>query len=124
MLPWKEREDRPRMSDLITVVQVIGARVVKVDRLLDETHSQRGRVEIEIAVGPSRDCGHVMDPWHGFVSLSQRKQPVRSQRLCRSELPRIQSVDPGWLQPRQFGGATSGIRTQALASPVRSARSA
>jgi hypothetical protein len=61
MLPRKEREDRTRMSDLITVVQVIGPGIVKIDRLLDETHSQRARVAIEIAVGPSRDCGHVMD---------------------------------------------------------------
>src|SRR5580658_5441270 len=69
MLPREEREDRSRMSDLVAVIQVVGPRIIKVDRLLDEAQPERTGVEVEIAVGPSRDSGHVMDARHGHSLL-------------------------------------------------------
>jgi hypothetical protein len=63
--PTPAARPRQRLFDLLQSVALRRVapqpRIVKVDCLLDETHSQRARVEIEIAVGPSRNCGHVMD---------------------------------------------------------------
>jgi hypothetical protein len=69
VLPWKEGEDCPGMSDVIAIVQVIDPRIIKVDSLLDESHSQCARVEGKIAISRFRDCRHVMDAWHGSVTF-------------------------------------------------------
>ena len=37
IFPREKRQDRPRMSDLVSVVKMIGARIVEVHRLFDET---------------------------------------------------------------------------------------
>src|SRR5260221_551480 len=58
VLPREEREDRPRMSDFIAVIQVVGPWIVEVDGFLDETQTERAGVEIKIAISPSRRSFH------------------------------------------------------------------
>ena len=46
---------------LITEVKVIGGRVIKVYRTLDESETEDTGVEIEIPLGVTRNSGDVMD---------------------------------------------------------------
>src|SRR3984893_15624739 len=54
VLPREERENRPRMSDFVAVIQVVGPWIVEVDGFLDETQTERAGVKIKIGIIPSR----------------------------------------------------------------------
>src|SRR5262249_37293567 len=66
--PRKKREDRARAAGLIAVVEVIGRRVVEIDRSLDEAQAEVARIEIEVLERIAGDCRHMMDTWHGVAS--------------------------------------------------------
>ena len=83
------------MSDLVAVIQVVGPRIIKVDRLLDEAHPQRTRVEVEIAVSPPRDSGHVMDARHGHSLLQLNRYLLDSLAMSPYGLPLHPLVEPG-----------------------------
>ena len=69
MCPREERQDRARMADLVTEVEVIGAGIVEVDRLLDQPEAKNARVEIEIAGRIACNRGDVMNARHGLSFL-------------------------------------------------------
>jgi hypothetical protein len=61
MLPGEEGEDRARAAGLVAIVEVVGARIVEIHRLLDQPQSERPGVEVEIALRGARDRGDVMN---------------------------------------------------------------
>src|SRR5690349_8444919 len=48
--PGEERHDAPRGADLVAVVEVIGLRIVEVDRALDESEAKEAGVEVDVAL--------------------------------------------------------------------------
>src|SRR6185312_12266935 len=60
-VPREEGQHRSRRSLLISKVEMVGARIIEIDGLLDEPESKDRSVEIEIAAGVSRDGRNVMD---------------------------------------------------------------
>ena len=64
MRPREERQDRTGMADLVAEIQMVGAGIVVVDRLLDEPKAKNARVEIEIAGRITRNRGHMMNARH------------------------------------------------------------
>ncbi len=61
MLPREEGQNRAGLAGLITVVEVIGAGIVEVDGLLDQTQPERAGIEIKIAACGPCDSRDVMD---------------------------------------------------------------
>jgi hypothetical protein len=59
--PGKERKNAPRISRLITEIEVIRGRVVEVYGTLDEPKAEDSGVEIEISLGIARDTGDVVN---------------------------------------------------------------
>src|SRR4051812_34750685 len=59
--PRKEGEDATRRPFAITIVEVIGARVVEVDRLLHQPHPEGASVEVDVLLRISGDGRDVMD---------------------------------------------------------------
>jgi hypothetical protein len=53
--PREEGHDAARRADLVAVVQVIGLRIVEVDRALHEAQPEQAGEEIEIALRITRD---------------------------------------------------------------------
>ena len=49
------------MASRIAVVQMIGARIVEIDRLLHQAQAKRSGVEIEVPARRARDARHMMD---------------------------------------------------------------
>src|SRR6476620_943689 len=64
MLPRKERQNCPGASCLVAIIEVIGAGIIEVHRLLDKAQPQRARVEVEISGRLARYRGYVMDASH------------------------------------------------------------
>jgi hypothetical protein len=52
------------MSDLVSVIEMIGARIVEVHRFLDKSQPEYMGVEGEIALGSSTDCSDMMETTH------------------------------------------------------------
>jgi hypothetical protein len=61
MLPREEGEDGAGMAGLVTVVEMVGAGIVKIDRLLDEPQAQRSGVKVEVSQRITGNCGDMMD---------------------------------------------------------------
>src|SRR5699024_5368721 len=64
--PWEESDDRPRRRVIISEIQVIHTRVVKVDRLFDQPESQDISVKSQIFVRVPDDCCYMVDPFDCF----------------------------------------------------------
>src|SRR5215468_8096852 len=64
VLPWKEGQDRPRCAGLITVVEMIRAGIVEVDRLFHEPEAKHARVEREVVGRLTGYGGDVMNAVH------------------------------------------------------------
>src|SRR5436190_20613453 len=64
MLPRKEGQNCSGASCLVAIIEVIGAGIIEVHRLLDEAQPERARIEVEISRRPARYCGYVMDASH------------------------------------------------------------
>jgi len=60
MLPGEEREDRARPTGLVAVIEVIGPRVVEVNRPLDQPQAQGAAVEVQISQWVAGDCCDVV----------------------------------------------------------------
>jgi hypothetical protein len=45
----------------VAIIEMIGAGIVEIDRLLDETQSQRTGIKVVISQGVAGDGGDVMD---------------------------------------------------------------
>src|ERR1700736_3479873 len=65
VLPRKEGENGAGMASLITIVEMIGAGIVEVQRLLNEAQTDDLGVETQVARGLAGDCRDVMDSRHG-----------------------------------------------------------
>src|SRR5207249_2904559 len=59
--PGEEGQNSARLSLFVSEVEVIGARIVKVDGQLYQAQSQQLRIEVQIPLWVARDHGHVMD---------------------------------------------------------------
>jgi hypothetical protein len=64
MLPRKEGQDRAGVADLVAIIEMVGARIVEVDRLLDEAEPEGARIEIQVTPGVAGNRGHVMNAGH------------------------------------------------------------
>src|SRR6516164_7231764 len=72
-LPGEKGEDRARMARRVAVVEVIGARIVEIDRLLHQAKAKRSGVEIEVPPRRSGDARDMMDAaGHAFLPLRLR----------------------------------------------------
>ena len=58
--PREEREDRAGRADAVTVVEVIGGRVVEVHGALDQAQAEDAGVEIDVTARIAGDRGNVM----------------------------------------------------------------
>src|ERR1700685_1213107 len=67
MLPRKEREDGAGMADPVAIIEMIGAGIVEVHRLLDEAQPDDASIEIPITLGLAGNRSDVMDARHGSV---------------------------------------------------------
>ena len=48
VLPWEKGQDRARVAKFVTIVEVVSAGVVKIDRLLDQSQAKRATIEVQI----------------------------------------------------------------------------
>jgi hypothetical protein len=60
MFPREEGKDCAGSADLVSIVEMVGTRIVEIDGAFDEAQAQRSRVEVEIVPCIARDCGDVM----------------------------------------------------------------
>jgi hypothetical protein len=60
MLPNEKCEDCARPTGLIAIVEVIGPRVIEVDRPLDQAEAQDVPVEVQVVGRISGNCGDVV----------------------------------------------------------------
>src|SRR6266567_297998 len=65
--PGKEGHDGTRRADLITIVEMIGARIIKVDGLLDQALPQNTGIKIDILLWISHDRCEMMKPTNSIV---------------------------------------------------------
>ncbi len=65
--PGKERQQSPRRAARITEIEMIRARVIEVDRSLDEPQPQHAAIEVQVVLRIRRDRSDVMEArdWHG-----------------------------------------------------------
>jgi hypothetical protein len=59
--PREEGQDGTGAAALIALVEVIGRRIIEVDRLLDKAQAEAVRIKIEIFQGIAGDCRHMMN---------------------------------------------------------------
>src|SRR5581483_4543410 len=59
--PGKERQNSSWMTLTVTVIKVIGRRVVKVHRQLDKAQPEDARIEIDVGLWVTRDRGYVVN---------------------------------------------------------------
>jgi hypothetical protein len=112
-LPGEKGEDRARMAGRIAIVEVIGAGIVEIDRLLNQAQAERPGIEIEVAARRARDAGHMMDAArHGLSVLAcysllraQRRSsamnPARGSRALADCMP-LRARGQLWLQRRSI----------------------
>src|SRR5258708_1937694 len=74
VFPGKEGQDSAGFAPLVAVVEVIGARIVKIDGPFHEAQAERARVEIDVPGWISRDGGDVMDAGHGSRSCRAERR--------------------------------------------------
>jgi hypothetical protein len=60
-LPREERQNRPGLSDLVAIIEVISTWIVKIDGLFDKSEPEHADIEIEIAAGETGDRGDMVD---------------------------------------------------------------
>src|SRR5437762_543933 len=66
--PGKEGHDAARRTDFVTVVEVVGLRIVEVDRALHEPQSEESGIEVDVPLRIAGDRGDVVkaeDVAHG-----------------------------------------------------------
>src|SRR5262245_3992844 len=68
MLPREEGEDGAGMALLVAVVEVVRARVIEIDGLLQEAEPQDARVKLQVSGCAPGDGGDVMDAGHGVAN--------------------------------------------------------
>ena len=73
----KERQRRPGRADGVAVVQMISARIVEIDGLLDEAHAEHTRVESHVLGRIAADRGDMVQASAGFGHASSPQGPRR-----------------------------------------------
>src|SRR6266404_1927088 len=58
--PGKECQDRPRHAACIAKVEMISARIIEIDRALDQPQPKQSDVKIQVALWITGDSGNVM----------------------------------------------------------------
>ena len=61
----KEGEDRSGVPVPVTVIEVIGSGIVKIDRLLDQSQAKNTRVEVDVGLRVDRDRRHMVQAGNG-----------------------------------------------------------
>src|ERR1700742_2949580 len=61
MFPGEKGEDGSGVPDLVAVIEMIGAGIVEIHRLLDEPKPKRTGIEVVVSQGVAGDGGDVMD---------------------------------------------------------------
>jgi hypothetical protein len=61
ILPREEGQDGAGISGLVAIIEMIGAGIVEVHRLLDEPQAQRPGVKVEVPQGVASDRGDMVD---------------------------------------------------------------
>ena len=134
-LPCEEGQDRARMAGRIAVVEVIGAGVVEIDRLLDQAQAKRPRVEIEVPARRACDARHMMDAArHASSSFASgrlyafpcRRPTWAKRRALRPSTPASESKPPFGSRSRQrrrqrSGSSTARRRRSSKAAPLSGA---
>src|SRR5271165_6852564 len=77
-VPGKEGENRAWMAGRIAVIQVIGAGIVEVDRLLHQAQAERSRIEIEVPARRACNGRNMMDAAeHAPLLFGVRRNSIR-----------------------------------------------
>ena len=95
VLTRKERENGAGATDMIAIIEMIGAGIVEIHCLLDEVQTDDVLIELQVARGLARNCRHVMDASHtaGLFRIHLRSttggiEPVASILDSRAVLAR------------------------------------
>src|SRR5690349_20766652 len=81
--PGEEGEDGTGPAGLISIIEMIAARIVEIDGLLDETQTQIARVEREVLQRIACDGCDVMDARH-LSFLRSRMRPLPRPQISGS----------------------------------------
>src|SRR5690606_10671990 len=68
----KDGHDGPRRTESVTIIEVIGSRVVEVHRLLDQPQTEQPPVEVEIALRVAANRRDMVDAGHPCTRLCTR----------------------------------------------------
>jgi hypothetical protein len=83
---WKKRQEGARLSQSVTVVKVVGARIIEIDGQLDKPKPENPRIEIEVLLGGSANRRHVVYPknfTHSFRSPCRIEYGVLAVIIAR-----------------------------------------
>ena len=75
IIPREKGQDRPRVPGGIPKIEVIGARVIKIDRQFHQAQPQRLGVEIQVALRIAGDGGNMMDSPDGILAYRYSLSP-------------------------------------------------
>ena len=79
--PGEEGEVRARMTFRVRVEEVVRARIVLIDALLDEAHAEHARVEVQVLLGRPGDGGDVMET----ADALHRVDPPGEESTCNAD---------------------------------------
>ena len=82
--PGKERQIRAGMSFGVRIEEVVGARVVLIDALLDQPHAEHAAVEVEILLRRPGDGGDVVESVDGSHLRDSRSGSVAQGSRLRA----------------------------------------
>ena len=142
-LPGEKGEDRARMAGRVAVIEVIGAGIVEIDRLLHQAQAKRARVEIEVPARGACDARHMMDaarhaslPFAVETSAPRSperraivrrclagNQPGPNRSKCAGAPPgyRARMTAPSWNASRSGAGMNAGAPIGPSGPPSRRA---
>ena len=80
--PGEKRQDRARRARAVAVVEVVRARVIEVDRALDQAQTQHAAVEVEVALRVAAHGGDMMEANDGFGHGTGWKFRTRTRAWC------------------------------------------
>src|SRR5438132_13852854 len=97
--PGKECQDRSRRPSCIAKVEMISARVIEIDRALDQTQPKQSDVQIQVALRVAGDGGDVMKSGD---SLLHRYHTVTTSTSPRESFRKFCSTRQSWSRKGLF----------------------
>ena len=98
LCPRKERQIRARVAFGVGIEEVVGARVVLIDALLDQSHPEDAAVEVEVLLRGSGDGGDVVQAVDGsHLVILDRAQRLSAQARAQGSGKILDTTRGFWL---------------------------